>query len=121
MSKFHNIIQRHFFIISRLKLTMYEDINFIKEDGKIAQNDLTVFALSTCGFCRRGLNFLRENSVKFKYVYIDKLEYEKKQKLKENLQKKFNKRVAFPFLVCNDEKAIVGFVRSDWEEICGLH
>ena len=99
---------------------MYDDIKFIEEDGKIATNELTVFALSTCGFCRRAMNFLRENEVKFRYVYIDKIDYEKKSKLKKELQEKFNKRVAFPFLVCNDEKAIVGFVKSDWEEICGL-
>ena len=99
---------------------MYEDITFIEEDGKNATNELTVFALSTCGFCRRGINFLRENKMKFRYVYIDKIEFEKKSKLKKDLQEKFNKRVAFPFLVCNDEKAIVGFVKNDWEEICGL-
>ncbi len=99
---------------------MYEDITFIEEDGKNAINELTVFALSTCGFCRRGINFLKENEMKFRYVYIDKIEFEKKSKLKKDLQEKFNKRVAFPFLVCNDEKAIVGFVKSDWEEICGL-
>ena len=99
---------------------MYEDIDFVEEDGKITINELTVFALSTCGFCRRGMNFLRENKVKFRYVYIDKMKYERKSKLKKDLQEKFNKRVAFPFLVCNDEKAIVGFVKSDWEEICGL-
>ena len=101
-------------------IDFYEGINFIEEDGKIATNEITVFALSTCGFCRRGLNFLRENDVKFRYVYIDKIDIEKKSKLKKDLQKKFNKRVAFPFLVCNDERTAVGFVRSDWEEICGL-
>ena len=101
-------------------INFYEGISFIEEDGKIATNDLTVFALSTCGFCRRGLNFLRENDVKFRYVYVDKIDIEKKSKLKEGLSKKFKRRVAFPFLVCNDEKAVVGFVRSDWEEICGL-
>jgi len=99
---------------------MYEDITFIVEDGKNATNELTIFALSTCGFCRRGMNFLRENEMKFRYVYIDKIDFEKKSKLKKDLQEKFNKRVAFPFLVCNDEKAIVGFVKSDWEDICGL-
>jgi glutaredoxin len=95
---------------------MYDDIKFIEEDGKIATNELTVFALSTCGFCRRGLNFLRENDVKFKYVYIDKIDYEIKSKLKKDLQEKFNKRIAFPFLVCNDDKACVGFVESEWRE-----
>ena len=96
---------------------MYEDITFIEEDGKIATNELTVFALSTCGFCRRGLNFLKENEVKFRYVYIDKMDdLEKKSKLKKDLQEKFNKRVAFPFLVCNDNKACVGFIESEWRE-----
>lgn len=94
---------------------MYEDIEFTAEDGTVNKNDVTVFALSTCGFCKRGLQFLRDNQVKFKYVYVDKIPYERKQKLKDDLKEKFEKRVAFPYVVVNDEVALVGFLQKEWE------
>ncbi len=93
-----------------------EDVEFTEVDGKNDKNDITVYALSTCGFCRRGLNFLRENSIKFKYIYIDKLDYEVKQELKRNLYEKYKKRPVFPYLVLNDEKVLTGFRKEIWKE-----
>ena len=95
---------------------MYQDIPFTYEDGEVNNKEISVFALSTCGFCRRGIQFLKNNKVKFRYVYIDKMPYEEKQQLKKQLQEKFQKRVAFPFVVVNDEEALVGFIKRQWEE-----
>jgi len=99
---------------------MVEQIEFTYEDGDKDEKDVTVYALSTCGFCRRGMEFLRKNSVKFKFIYIDQLEYEVKQKLKAKLKEKFEKRVAFPFLVIDNKEAIFGFVKDVWKKHLGL-
>ncbi|RLI65493.1 MAG: glutaredoxin [Promethearchaeia archaeon] len=96
---------------------MSSEIPFVEENGKVDHQDITVYALSTCGFCRRGLQFLRDRQVKFRYVYVDKIPYEVKNDLKVKLQEKFQRRVAFPFVVINDERALVGFVQREWEEI----
>ena len=93
------------------------DIKFTHETGKINNKNVTVIALSTCGFCRRGLAFLRENNVDFSYVYVDLLTYDTKEKLKNELQTKFDKRVAFPFLIINDEISVVGFVEQEWKSL----
>jgi len=91
------------------------NLNFLSEDGINCKNDLTVYALSTCAFCRRALKFLKDNSIKFKYVYFDDLDNDTQDKLEEELEKEFNKRLSFPFLVINCKKAIVGFDREEWE------
>ncbi|MHA1889163.1 MAG: glutaredoxin domain-containing protein, partial [Promethearchaeota archaeon] len=57
---------------------MSSEIPFVEENGKVDHQDITVYALSTCGFCRRGLQFLRDRQVKFRYVYVDKIPYEVK-------------------------------------------
>lgn len=91
------------------------NLNFLDEDGANCKNELTVYALSTCGFCKRALKFLRENSIKFKYVFYDDLDRDTQNRLEEELEKEFGKRLAFPFLVVNCKKAIVGFDREKWE------
>ena len=99
--------------------SIYDGINFevINVDGK-KDYDLKIFALSTCGHCRRAKDFLTEKGIKFEYVYVDQLEYEKKQDLKNKLQDKFKKRVAFPFLVINDEDCVVGFLKNEYIKYC---
>ena len=94
---------------------MFEDIPFVHEEGSVNKNDIKLFALSTCGFCRRGMNYLRDQSIEFNYVYVDKIPFEQKQELKEMLKKKFEKRVAFPFVVVNESVAMVGFLQKEWD------
>jgi len=95
---------------------MFDNIDFVYEDGTVGSKEVTVFALSTCGFCRKGLDYLREKSVKFRYIYIDKLDVAVKNDLKAQLQEYYNKRVAFPFLTINNSTALVGFVEKEWAD-----
>ncbi|HQO39707.1 MAG TPA: glutaredoxin family protein, partial [Spirochaetota bacterium] len=63
-----------------------ENINFTYEEGKSKAGDVTVYALSTCAFCKKALKFLRENSISFRYVYVDELDYESREELKARLR-----------------------------------
>lgn len=99
---------------------MNEHIQFTNENGTHDAHDVVVYALSTCGFCKRGLAFLRSNSVKFRYVYVDLLDNDAKQELKDSLSKKFNDRIAYPFIVVDDVKSCVGFTEEKWKEMLEL-
>ncbi|GAB4329026.1 MAG: glutaredoxin family protein [Promethearchaeota archaeon] len=97
-----------------------ESIDFTKVEGDHGEKDLVVYALSTCGFCRRGLQFLRDHSFAFRYVYVDQLDFDTKQFLKDRLRERFNQRVLFPFLVIDDREAVVGFVEETWKRKLGV-
>lgn len=97
-----------------------ENITFTQEEGTNTKFDVTVFALSTCGFCARGLAFLRQNKIKFKFVYMDKLEFEVKEQIKKVLQEKFKERVVFPYLLLDESNVVTGFVEDRWKEIFGI-
>jgi len=99
---------------------MLENVNFTKEDGTNTQHDVTVFALSTCGFCARGLAFLRDNKIKFKFVYMDKIDFDIKEQIKKTLQDKYKERVVFPYLVLDETTIITGFVEDRWKEVFGI-
>ena len=98
---------------------MHEDLEFTSEVGKNNSHEVIVYALSTCGFCKRALNFLRKNSIEFRYIYVDKLERDVKEKIKNDLKAKYETRVGFPFMIL-DGKAIVGFIEDRWKDAFGM-
>ena len=97
---------------------IYDGIDFeiVNEGGK-CECDLVMFALSTCAHCRRAKTFLQEKGLKYKFVYLDLIDYNRKQKLKEDLKQKHQTRVAFPFLVIDGEKSVVGFIKPEYEKL----
>ncbi len=101
---------------------MFENLEFIEENGidENKKHDLTIYALSTCGFCRKSMNFLRGKDIPFKYIYLDKIPIDTKRDVKSKLKEKYDKRVVFPFLVIDDNKALIGFTQSEWEESIGI-
>ena len=101
---------------------MFENLVYTEEKGDESKkkHDVTVYALSTCGFWRKSMNFLRESKIPFRYVYNDKIPLDVKREIKDKLKEKYDKRVVFPFLVIDEEKAIIGFTQSEWEKNLGL-
>ena len=82
-----------------------------KNEGKIV-----LYALSTCGWCRKTRMLLEELNVEYDYIYVDLLEGDERNEIIEQV-KKWNSQLSFPTMVINDEKTIVGF---DEEGIKGL-
>ncbi|TFH38733.1 MAG: glutaredoxin, partial [Chrysiogenales bacterium] len=81
----------------RLKMELHERFEIV--NGTVDIGDVTVYALSTCGFCKRALSFLRENSVKFRYLYIDDLPPDEKAEIRKAISEKFNREIRYPFLI----------------------
>lgn len=67
-----------------------------------------LYALSTCGWCKKTKELLNELNVEFNYIYVDLLDGQERSDIIEQV-KKFNKQLSFPTLVIDDEKTIVGF------------
>ena len=97
-------------------MSEFPNVEYTHEEGQKRDRKIIVYALSTCGFCRRGLAFLRENSFQFDFVYMDQISFELKGTIKDALAEKFKERVAFPFVVIDDSDFIVGFNEEKWKE-----
>lgn len=69
---------------------------------------VVLYALSTCGWCKKTKELLKELEVEFSYIYVDLLEGEERNNIIEQV-KKFNKQLSFPTLIIDDEETIVGF------------
>ncbi|MCK9580437.1 MAG: glutaredoxin family protein [Methanoregula sp.] len=86
-------------------------------DGKDKGN-VMLFALSTCGWCGKTKDLLRQMGVRFDYVFVDLLEG-KEQDDAMNTVEKFNPHGSFPTLVIHDKLAIIGFREQEIREALG--
>ncbi|HTX61493.1 MAG TPA: glutaredoxin family protein [Methanobacterium sp.] len=72
------------------------------------KGEVKLFALSTCGWCKKTRSLLEELNVEYNYIYVDLLDGEERNEIVEEV-KKYNSQLSFPTLVINGEKTIVGF------------
>ena len=83
-------------------------------DGK-NKGKIILYALSTCGWCARTKDLLRELGVEFDYLYVDLLEGPEQDKVLNEVEK-WNPKGSFPTLVIRDEKSIIGFREDEIRE-----
>jgi len=80
-------------------------------DGK-NKGKIILYALSTCGWCARTKDLLRELGVEFDYLYVDLLEGPEQDKVLNEVEK-WNPKGSFPTLVIGNRKSIIGFREED--------
>ena len=76
---------------------------------------VVLFALSTCGWCKKTKKLLNDLGVAYSYVDVDQAEEDDKEEVVGQLRK-WNPRSSFPTLVINDERCIVGFKEEEIKE-----
>lgn len=88
---------------------------FIKVDGRDA-GEIKLFALSTCGWCKRTRMYFEQQGVGYSYVYVDKLEGDERGEVLE-LMRKFDNSESFPTIVVGDNKCIIGFNKKELDKV----
>ena len=80
--------------------------------------DLMLYALSTCQWCNKTKELLRELGVDFNFVYVDLLEGEEQDKALTEMER-WNPRGSFPTLVIGNARCIIGYQESQIREEFG--
>jgi len=97
-----------------------EKVEFTEVPGTSEPHELTVYALSTCAFCKRSMRFLQDNGLTYRYVYLDQLDFDLKREVKQELKAKFDNLPVFPVLTIDGEEALSGFTEEKWSERLGI-
>ncbi|MFH1179378.1 MAG: glutaredoxin domain-containing protein [Candidatus Bathyarchaeota archaeon] len=90
-----------------------------KIEGKNTKNKVFLYTLSTCGWCKKTKELLKEKEIAHEYLDLDKCSKEDQKAAVEELKAK-NLPVAFPVIIVNDDKVIQGFKKDDILEALGL-
>ena len=85
-----------------------------KKRGKIM-----LYALSTCGWCKKTKDLLNELGLEYSYIFVDQVDEKEKDKVMDDMRR-WNPRSSFPTIVINDEKCVVGYKEDEIKEALGL-
>ncbi|MBN1178223.1 MAG: glutaredoxin family protein [Anaerolineae bacterium] len=87
--------------------------------GSKNAHKVMLYAISTCGWCRRTRQFLEDQDVAFDYVYMDLIKGQEREAALE-VVRRWNPATSFPTLVVDDAQAVVGYRVPDIQEVLGL-
>ncbi len=76
---------------------------------------VVLYALSTCGWCRKTRLLLESLNIEFKYIYVDLLKGEERSEIINEVEK-WNSKLSFPTVIINDKDVIVGFKEDEIRE-----
>ena len=76
------------------------------------KSNLVLYALSTCGWCRKTKALLNDLEADYQYVDVDLLEGDERQAALEAIRK-WNPACSFPTLVFDGKQCIVGFKEEE--------
>ena len=91
----------------------------VRVEGERSEHGVFVFALSTCGWCKRTKEFLSENDVAFEYVDVDKCTMDEKREVGRILKER-DVPLGFPVTIVDDEVVISGFKPDEFRGALGL-
>ena len=99
---------------------MFDYVDFTVVPGEAGEHDLKLFALSTCGFCKRAIAFLNEHKAGYSFVYIDKLSRSEKKRIMDEFDETFQTRMLYPTMIVDEEDFLIGFIEESWKTALGL-
>ena len=82
------------------------------------RGQIVLYALSTCGWCRKTRELLKEKGVEYHFVYVDLLPADEKDEIMKELAH-WNPMRSFPTIVFDGRKIVVGYKPEEIEEAIG--
>lgn len=96
---------------------MDAELSMNEVDGK-EYGQIILYALSTCGWCKKVRNLLEQKGVKYQYLYVDLLQDLENLTVSQEIER-WNPDLSFPTLVLNNSSCIIGYNEKailDWLE-----
>lgn len=98
------------------------DVNFMqfsKVSGKKSDHKVTIYALSTCVWCKLTKQFLSDNGIQYEFVDVDLLEDKDKEKARQTITNKSG-TLSYPTTIVDDKTVITGFRKDLLREVIGF-
>ncbi len=90
-----------------------------KVSGKKSDHKVTLYALSTCVWCKLTKQFLSENGITYEFVDVDLLDDEDKSKVHETITSKGGS-LSYPTTIVDEKTVITGFRKDQLKEALGV-
>jgi len=91
----------------------------IKHVSGVNRGKVFLYALSTCGWCKKAKALLNELGVEYSYVDVDLVPPAEEEAVTEEV-KRWNPQCSFPTIVFRDSVCVVGFQPDKIKKELGL-
>ena len=82
-------------------------MQIVKVPGKNNKHKVLLYALSTCGWCKRAKKFLNDNNVEYEYVDVDLCKMEDKKMIRQDIQNRGG-ILAYPTVIIDNNRLLTG-------------
>lgn len=90
----------------------------VNQPGTNARHRVMLYALSTCGWCRRTKELLDANNVAYDYIYVDNCSGDERQQVAGRVRE-LNPRGSYPTIQIDDQ-VVAGFDEDRIRELLEL-
>jgi glutaredoxin len=80
----------------------------VKVEGEKRDHGVFIYALSTCGWCKKTKQFLMDNGFEYEYLDVDTATSEERRVAIKQLQER-KVPMGFPVTIVDDETVISGY------------
>lgn len=94
-------------------------MKIVKVNGKKKNHKVFMYALSTCVWCKRTKQFLKDNDVEFEYVDLDLCSDEDHEKIQKDITKRGGELI-YPTIIVDDKTLITGYKLDKISRVLGL-
>ena len=84
--------------------------------GRNNKHKVLMYAISTCGWCKRTKNFLRDKNVEYEYVDIDLCSREDREEIRKDILSRGG-RLSYPTIIIDEKSLITGFQEDKIREV----
>ena len=90
-----------------------------KVEGPKNEHRVFLYTLSTCVWCKKTKELLREHGVAYEYLDVDTCSSEERRKALDTLKSR-KTQLGYPIIIVDDEKVITGYKPDEIREVLGL-
>jgi glutaredoxin-like protein NrdH len=90
-----------------------------KVEGKNKKHQVLLYALSTCAWCKRTKQFLKNNNIEYEYVDIDLCSEEDKERIRQDITH-HGGSLNYPTMIIDDKKLVAGYDEAGIREALGI-
>ena len=91
----------------------------VKVSGRNNKHKVLLYAISTCGWCKRAKQFLKDNDVEYEYVDVDNCSWEDKQNIMQDIRSRGG-MLAYPTLIIDNKMLLTGAPQDKLKEVLEL-
>ncbi len=94
-------------------------MQFSKVSGKKNNHKVTLYALSTCVWCRMTKQYLKDNDVEYEFIDVDLLDDNDKSKVHQTILDKGGS-LSYPTTIIDDKTVVTGYRKDQLKEALGV-